>query len=127
VAKQKAARRVVLSPAARQDIRELLLWSLAKFGVDAAARYRELMIQASRDLEADPMRPGSRPRPELDESTRTYHLALSRSSVEGKRVKAPRHFILYRISPSRLEVARILHDSRDLVRHLPHDYLADKP
>ena len=87
--------------------------------MDAAARYRALLIQALRDLESDPLRLGSRERPELKEGSRTYHLAFSRSHVESQRVKTPRHFILYRISSAGLEVARIVHDSRDLARHLP--------
>ncbi len=121
--KPKAFRGALLSPAALHDIRDILLWSLDNFGVDAAARYRALLMRALKDLEADPQRPGSRARPELAENARTYHLALSRSSVQDKRLKTPRHFILYRATPTRLEVARIPHDSRDLPRHFPADYL----
>lgn len=124
MAKLKGGQQILLSPAARQDIHDVLIWSLDKFGANAAARYRALLIQALRDLEVDPVRPGSRTRPELHESARTYHLALSRSSVKGQHVKTPRHFILYRIGSTSLEVARILHDSRDLARHLPEDYRA---
>ena len=115
-------RKVILAPAARQDIRDILLWSLDKFGVDAAVRYRALLIQALRDIEANPQRAGSKARPELAEAARTYHLAFSRSHVEGPSVKAPRHFVLYRMGPAGLEIARILHDSRDLERHLPDDF-----
>ncbi len=122
MAKPNASHQIVLSPAARQDIRDILLWSLQKFGRDASQRYRELLIHALRDLTSDPERPGSRARPELEHSARTYHLALSRSSVPSKRVKAPRHFILYRIRSTGIEIGRILHDSRDLLRHLPADY-----
>jgi toxin ParE1/3/4 len=124
VAIPKPGQPVVLSPAARQDIRDLLLWSLDRFGADSAERYRKLLIQALRDLEADPMRTGSRTYPELHKDARIYFLASSRTSVGGQRVKAPRHFILYRIRPGGLEVGRILHDSRDLSRHLPAEYRA---
>jgi len=113
---------VVLSPAARKDIEDPLLWSLDKFGADAAERCRKLLIQALRDIETDPMRAGSRTHPELHRDARLYFLASSRA--EGKRVKSPRHFILYRIRASALEVGRILHDSRDLARHLPRGYRA---
>jgi toxin ParE1/3/4 len=124
VAKPKVGQRIVLSPAARQDIRDILLWSIDKFGTKAAARYRALLIQCLRDLAIDPLRPGSKTRPELADNARTYHLALSRSGAEGQHVKAPRHFILYRITSNHLEIARILHDSRELTRHLPDDYRA---
>jgi len=124
VAKTNPRQIIVLSPAAEQDIREILVWSLDKFGAAAADRYRALLIQTLRDLEADPLRPGSKTRPELVKSARTYHTALSRTNVEGQRVKEPRHFILYRIGSAGIEVGRILHDSRDLARHLPADYQA---
>jgi toxin ParE1/3/4 len=48
-----------------------------------------------------------------------YHLSGSRDRVAGDRVKAPRHFLLYRIETGRVEVLRILHDSRDLAQHVP--------
>lgn len=118
----KVGRPALFSPAAHQDIVDILLWSIEKFGTEAAERYRALLIQALRDIEADPERPGSKARPELAIGARTYHLALSRTNVEGQRVKAPRHFVLYRSRPGGLEIARILHDSRDLRRHLPSDY-----
>jgi len=124
VAKRKGGQRILLSPAARQDIQDVLIWSVEKFGLSAAARYRALLIHALRDLEVDPLRPGSRTRAELHEGARTYHLAFSRSGVEGQRVKTPRHFVLYRIGSTGLEVARILHDSCDLARNLPEDYRA---
>lgn len=80
--------------------------------------------QALRDLEADPMRPGCHTRPELVPQARTYHLSFSRNSVAGPRVKAPRHLIVYRVGPASLDVARILHDSRDRLRHVPEVYLS---
>ena len=119
MAKPTGKPQIVLSLAARQDMRDVLSWNLDKFSGNAAARYRTLLIQALQHVQADPLRPGSKSRPELSEGARTYHLALSRSSVEGQAVKTPRHFILYRISPTGVEVARILHDSRDLARHSP--------
>ena len=111
--------RAVLSPDAREDIREILLWSRDSFGSYAAARYRALLIQALRDIEADPLRAGSRSRAELADGTRTYHLSFSRDQVQGPRVKTPRHLLLYRVGAAGIEVSRILHDSRDLLRNVP--------
>ena len=125
MARSQSVRPVSLSPAARQDTRDILVWSLGKFGTAAEARYRALLIQTLRNIEVDPVRVGSKARPELAADVRTYHLAWSRSSVESTRVKAPRRFILYRIHPARLQVARFLHESRDLARHLPVDYRAE--
>jgi toxin ParE1/3/4 len=57
------------------------------------------------------------------EGARTYHIQFSRSRVSGPSVKEPRHFLLYRRREERvIEVGRIIHDSRDLARHLPGVY-----
>jgi toxin ParE1/3/4 len=121
---EKRGSRLSLAPAARQDVREVLKWSERNFGESAAARYKALIKQAVRDIGADPDRPGSQERPEImTRGARTYHLEFSRSGVRRSRVKEPRHFLLYRRRDDGvIEVARILHDSRDLQRHLPEEY-----
>lgn len=109
-----------LSPQAEADLDEILEWSEEQFGHGAALRYAELVIQALRDLGSDPARPSARQRPELPQGVYTYHLASSRVRVQAAdRVKTPRHFLLYRVAVARVEVLRILHDSRDLALHLP--------
>jgi toxin ParE1/3/4 len=50
---------VILAPAAQRDIQRALKWSEENFGKQAALRYRALLKQALRDIEADPERPGS--------------------------------------------------------------------
>ena len=109
---------------ARRDIRGILSWTEKEFGKGAKLRYEALLIQALGDIVADPDRPGSMERPEIMAAgARTYHLEFSRARVKGPRVKAPRHFLLYRRRDEHtLEVARVVHDSRDLARHLPVDY-----
>ena len=100
-------------------------WSgpFSKFGARAAIRYDALIKQALNDIAADPERPGSNERPELMlTGLRTYHLRFSRNRVSGPSVKAPRRFLVYRRRDGGVvEVARILHDNRDLARHLPDD------
>ncbi len=54
----------VLAPLARRDIRNILRWSEEKFGKAAALRYEDLLIQAIRDIEANPARPGTKARDE---------------------------------------------------------------
>lgn len=120
--------RSVLSPEARRDIREALRWSQTKFGRAARLRYESLIVQALRDIEADPVRPGSCGRPEmLIEGARTYHISLSRerARMAAGAVHRARHFILYRRSkdkPNVIDIGRILRDDRDLVRHLPEGF-----
>jgi toxin ParE1/3/4 len=114
---------------ARRDIAAVLKWSLQKFGEAASLRYEALILQALVDIEADPERQGSKARPELMVGgARTYHLWFSRSRVSGLGVEEPRHFVLYRRREGGgIEVARLLHDSRDLQRHLPESYRRMEP
>jgi toxin ParE1/3/4 len=84
-------------------------------------RYRALIVQALDDIGGNPKRPGSRELPTIMvDGARTYHLAFSRGRGG---VKEPRHFLLYRKREDDvIEVARVLHDSRNLELHLPKDY-----
>ena len=111
---------ILVTNAAKDDIRTILRWSLKEFGAAAALRYSNLIEQAIRDLRDDPMQSGSKARPELGKDVRTYHLYFSRDHVSGHRVKEPRHLLAYRVrNDGVIELARILHDSRELTRHLP--------
>ena len=59
----------------------------------------------------------------MSKGARTYHLELSRTRMTGQGVKEPRHFLLYRRRPDGvIEIARVLHEARDLARHLPEAY-----
>ncbi len=106
-----------------------MVWSVTEFGERAALRYDALIKQALKDIGENPDRPGSKARPEIMiADARIYHLAFSRSRVVGKPVKTPRHFLLYRRSiEGIIEVGRILHDGRDLARHLPDEYTSPSP
>jgi toxin ParE1/3/4 len=110
---------VSLASTADRDFLNIMDWSAEHFGADAANRYEALIGQALIDLGDDPFRPGAKQRPELPQEIFIYHLAGSRDRVAGDRVKAPRHFLLYRIETGRVEILRILHDSRDLAQHVP--------
>ncbi|MCE5311289.1 MAG: type II toxin-antitoxin system RelE/ParE family toxin [Acidobacteriales bacterium] len=119
------ALRIVLAPSAGSGIREALTWSLERFGERAAERYRCLLKQALRDIASDPQHPGSRERPELGHGIRTYHLFFSRNRVRNGSgaFRRPRHFLVYRRRGEDLiDVIRVLHDARDLERHLPEEY-----
>ena len=83
-----------------------------------------LIKEAVHDIGTNPERPGSMERPEIMfQGARTYHISLSRGRVTGTQVKEPRHFLLYRRREDGvIEVARILHDGRDLARQLPDGF-----
>ncbi len=122
--KKRSIARVSLAPAAIRDVREIRRWSEEKFGKPAAKRYEALLVQALGDIEADSERHGSKERPEIMvRGARVYHLAFSRDHVHGGKVQTPRHFLVYRRRDDGvLEVARILHDARELTRHLSAGY-----
>jgi toxin ParE1/3/4 len=111
---------VHITLAARRDIAAILKRSEREFGKDAALRYEALLAQALRDIATDPERPGSRERPELAKGSRAYHLFFSRDRARTDLgvVHNPRHFLIYRRNDSKtvIEILRVIHDSRDLLR-----------
>lgn len=113
--------RLVVSLAAQQDIVEILRWSVNNFGERAAERYKVLLKQAFRDITSDPECPGSQDMPELAKGIRSYHLCHSRDRSRTSRgiVREPRHFVIYRCRQNVIDIVRILHDARELSRHLP--------
>ena len=111
-----------LSGHAEEDIVAILALSLDKFGASACRRYEALFVTAFDSLCKDPDLFGSIARPEFGDSVRTYHLRFSRDEARTDEgiVQRPRHVLAYRIrSEHELEVVRILHDSMELLRHLP--------
>ncbi len=102
------------------------MWSESNFGTAAADRYALLITQALIDVQANPTRPGANSRPDLVPHAYIYHLKSSRDRVAGQPVKAPRHFILYRVVGGSIEFARLLRDSSDVTRHLPAGYRAEE-
>jgi toxin ParE1/3/4 len=117
--------RYVLSPAAERDIESILAWTHQQFGASARLRYEALLVRAILDMAEDAARAGSEHRPEIVAGARTYHLWHSRNRVAAAadRVRHPRHLLLYRTrDDGRIEIGRVLHDSMDLLRHLPEEY-----
>jgi toxin ParE1/3/4 len=111
---------VVVAAQAARDIAKILDRSEADFGEEAAQRYDALISQALVDIGTDPQRSGVTTHPGLrSKGIHVYHLSFSRDRVAGPKVKAPRHFLLYRIKQQVVEVSRVLHDRRDLARHIP--------
>ena len=100
---------------AENDIRNILQWTHEQFG-DAQARiYGETLTSAIQALTEGPYVTSSRQRDEIGEGLFTLHAARGR--------RKGRHLILYRIADKgtsrTIEVLRLLHDSMDLVRHVP--------
>lgn len=112
-------RRLVITSVALRDIEDIRTYTVNSYGRDAADSYDRLIDQAFEDLENDPLRPGSSDRAEILEGLRSYHISFSRKRAASP-VKSPRHFVLY-FMPTNNDtvVSRILHDARDMGRHLP--------
>lgn len=108
-------RRIRLAASAQADLAHILAWTQTQFGGAARERYQQLITAALRDVAQDPLRPGSRLRPELGDGVRTWHLRLSRQATGAApgRVGRPRHFLVYRDAPPLLLVGRVLHDAMD--------------
>jgi len=118
-----------IARAARRDVAAALLWSRREFGEDAARRYNALLGQAFADIGEDPERPGVRQRAEFAQDVLVYHVGLSRDRARSRSplgvVRKPRHLVVYRLRGRVIEVIRVLHDARDITRHLAMEHRAD--
>ncbi len=104
--------RIRFGAAAELDFANILRWTTESFGARQAHLYRQTLIQAVGELAGGPDVRGSKVRDEIKPGLRTLHVAR-----HGRR---GRHFLLYRVVGDRMiEIARILHDSMDLQRHVP--------
>lgn len=108
---------------ARADLRDIRSYSVEQYGTAGADAYDAVLRQAIRDIREDPLRPGSRERPEIGKNIRSYHTALSKERAAAG-VGSPRHFLVYYLPrDEEVVISRVLHDSRDLARHVPDDHL----
>ena len=107
--------RVRLAATAEYDIRNVLHWTHGRFGDAQAQIYGETLTRAIQPLTEGPYVMGSRRRDEIGEGLFTLHVARGR--------RKGRHLVLFRVGDKgtsrTIEVLRLLHDSMDLVRHVP--------
>lgn len=112
-------RKLLITTPAQSDLGDIRSYTQEHYGFLGAQAYDAVLKQALRDLRDDPYRPGSKERPEIGKNIRSYHTSLSRERA-GSGVKSPRHFVLYFLPhDDEVVISRILHDSRDLARHVP--------
>lgn len=102
---------VRLGRQAEQDYIEILQWTTKTFGEGQASTYAETIARAIEALEDGPDVLGARAREDIQPGIRTLHVA--------RRARAGRHFVVFRVAGSNIDVLRLLHDSMDLPRHLP--------
>jgi len=105
--------RVRLGAQAERDLLGILHWTAQNFGDQQAKDYRSTLLQSIRELVTGPDVAGARKRDDIVKGFYSLHVAR-----HGRR---GRHLLLYQTAGGRnIEIVRILHDSMDLRRHLPH-------
>ena len=106
---------VRLSTTAESDYRQILQWTVENFGLAQARTYADTLSSALRALSVGPAFIGVRARGEIGTNICTLHVA--RNGHKG------RHFVMFRVGSFQgrdvIDVLRLLHDSMDLVSHLP--------
>lgn len=106
---------VRLTAAAEADFRNIIAWTLDRFGDKQARVYEDAVAAALDALSDGPTTVGVKERSEIAKGLFTFHIA--RGNRRG------RHFVLFRVAdkdrPRTIEVLRILHDAMDLDRHVP--------
>ena len=102
---------VRLGQQAEKDYVDILHWTVHAFGEAQARAYAETMSLAIASLAGGPDILGVRVREDIQPNIRTLHVA--------RQGRAGRHFVVFRVTGSVIDVLRLLHDSMDLPRHLP--------
>lgn len=106
-----------LTRAAEDQIDAILLESARVHGIEAAGRYGLLILTAMASLGDEPHLLGSSEIPRSS-GVRAYPMRLSRLRVEpARRVRAPRHVIIYRVAADgAVEILGLVHDRMVLSR-----------
>jgi toxin ParE1/3/4 len=104
--------RLRLADQVELDLRDIVAWTADHFGPRQADGYLETVTRAIEALHDGPAIVGVQDRNDIGPGMRTLHVARL-----GRR---GRHFIVFRAADEQtIDILRLLHDSMDLVRHLP--------
>jgi toxin ParE1/3/4 len=90
-------RQLVIRPDAREDLRQILIYTQERWGAEQRRRYRALMYQAMRSLLDYPERG----------RTREEYFPDCRG------LPAEHHIIFYRLTDDEVVIVRILHGNQD--------------
>ncbi len=103
-----------LTGQADADILGILQFTLTTFGERQAGDYAALIQEALRLVEVDPRRTSARPRDDIRDGVRSFHVALA-SSRRG----AASHLIYFiEPEPTEIVVLRVLHEQMEPKRRI---------
>lgn len=107
------AREIRVAQLARQDMTAILAWTREHFGARQQGVYARTLALAMRTLADDPEITDARSAEYIAPGIRLLHVA--RGHRKG------RHIIVFRVDAADgcMDVLRVLHDSMDLIRHVP--------
>ncbi len=103
--------KVRLASQAELDFSEIIAWTRENFGGRQAQAYAETLTLAIEALHDGPDELGAKARDDIGPGIRTLHVA--------RQGRSGRHFVVFSVAGSDIDVLRLLHDSMDLPRHLP--------
>ena len=93
-----------LSRLAERDLAEILRYTINTWGMEQGTAYLQLLLIGRDRFMNHPKSPGSKTREDLADGCRAFRV--------GK------HVIFYRTNGKVLEIARILHQSKDFPQHV---------
>lgn len=108
-----------LARPAQIDLANILATSAERWGAEGWKRYAAVLVEAMRQVAAEPEGPLTRKRPDLRSGIRSFHVRHTRRSAEGATVRKPVHVLYYRVAEEAvIEIVRVLHERMDPSRHL---------
>ncbi len=93
--------KVLLAKRARRDLIEIRHYTVKRWGKEQARKYIEVIRRCADDLAKERLK--GKARKEIAPNLKSYHVG--------------RHVIFYIESKAGIEIARVLHDSMDFLRH----------
>jgi toxin ParE1/3/4 len=108
-----------LARPAQLDLASILATSAERWGTDGQRRYAAVLADAMRQIADEPKGPLTRNRTELRLGVRSFHVRHARRSADAPKVRRPVHVLYYRVAEQGvIEIARVLHERMDPIRHL---------
>ncbi len=115
-------RKIRFTNHARDDVKAIRHYTQENYGSQGKLNYDLVIKQSLDDLRVDPYRLGSKERSEIGAGMRSYHTKHSRER-SGTTVKLPKHMVIYYLpNEDELSISRIVHESRDVQRHIPEQH-----